>query len=69
MVSEDELKKPKLLMIHGYGSTGTAFYAMIRHLKKFFRVTTIDLLGMGSSGRPKYNATKSDLMSTWITTP
>jgi cardiolipin-specific phospholipase len=45
--------KPKLLMIHGYGGTGAVFYQAVKHLRPHFRITTIDLLGMGASGRPQ----------------
>ena len=41
-------------MIHGYGATGLIFYKFIGHLKKFFRVITIDFLGMRASGRPSF---------------
>ena len=45
---------PKLLMIHGYGGGGAVFYKMIKHLRQYFQVYTIDLLGQGMSGRPDY---------------
>ena len=41
-------------MIHGYGATGLIFYKFIGHIRKYFRVTTIDFLGMGASGRPPF---------------
>jgi cardiolipin-specific phospholipase len=42
-------------MIHGFGGTGSMFYKLIAHLKDSYRVTTIDLLGMGASGKPTFN--------------
>lgn len=30
------------------------FYWMIGYLRKYFRVTTLDLFGMGASGRPPF---------------
>jgi cardiolipin-specific phospholipase len=48
---------PKILMIHGFGASGCVFYKMIKYLMSEFRVTTIDLLGMGCSGRPPYSLT------------
>ena len=30
------------------------YYRMIKHLRTFFDVTTVDFLGMGVSGRPKF---------------
>jgi pimeloyl-ACP methyl ester carboxylesterase len=50
---EDE--KPRLLMIHGYGATGSVFAKMIKELRKKFSVTSLDLLGMGFSGRPVFS--------------
>ena len=47
--------KPRLIVISGYGSSGAVFYPMFQYLRTYFRVTTIDLLGMGSSGRPAFN--------------
>ena len=44
-------------MIHGFGATGLIFYKLIGLLRKFFRITTIDFLGMGASGRPPFNLT------------
>jgi pimeloyl-ACP methyl ester carboxylesterase len=52
--------KPKLLIIHGFGATGSVFYKMIKHLMKKFRVTIIDMLGMGTSGRPPFALTKGE---------
>ena len=46
-------EKPRLLMIHGFGGTGSIFYSAVKHLREEFRITTIDLLGMGASGRPQ----------------
>ena len=51
---EDDLEKPRLLLIHGFGSTGAVFYRMISYLRPYFRVTTLDIFGMGASGRPKF---------------
>ena len=48
-------KKPRALLIHGFGGTGLYFYRMIDLLRHEFRITTIDMLGMGASGRPPFN--------------
>ena len=45
---------PKLVMIHGYGGGGAVFYKMMKHLREYFDVYTIDFLGQGMSGRPPY---------------
>jgi len=44
--------KPRLLLVHGFGATGSVYYSVVKDLRKYFRVTTIDLLGLGASGRP-----------------
>jgi pimeloyl-ACP methyl ester carboxylesterase len=43
-------------MVHGFGGTGMVFYRIIGVLRKYFRITTIDLLGQGASGRPNFNS-------------
>lgn len=43
---------PTLVMIHGYMSGGAQFFKMVNHLRPFFEIVMIDLLGMGRSGRP-----------------
>ena len=52
-------QRPRLLMIHGYGCCGCTFYGMIKYLKKYFRITTVDMLGQGASGRPDFSIKKS----------
>lgn len=42
-------------MIHGYGGGGAVFTKMIKHMSAHYEVITIDLLGMGASGRPDFN--------------
>ena len=44
---------PTLVMIHGYMSGGIQFCKMLPKLRDHFEVRTIDLLGMGASGRPQ----------------
>ena len=51
---ENDQEKPKVLLIHGFGCTGAVFYRMIAYLRPYFRVTTLDIFGMGTSGRPKF---------------
>lgn len=46
---------PHLLLIHGFASSGTLFYKLVADLRKFFKITMIDLLGMGCSGRPEFS--------------
>ena len=45
---------PKIVLIHGYGGGGAIFAKMIAHMTEHYEVYTIDLLGMGASGRPDF---------------
>jgi pimeloyl-ACP methyl ester carboxylesterase len=42
--------------VHGYGAGGGVFYRVLKDLSLYFHIYVIDLLGMGSSGRPEYAA-------------
>jgi pimeloyl-ACP methyl ester carboxylesterase len=44
--------KPKMVMIHGYGSSSVLFYRIIKYLMVNFQIYLIDMLGMGGSSRP-----------------
>lgn len=46
-------------MIHGFGGGAAVFMRMVPLLQDYFEVVLIDLLGQGSSGRPKFD-TKMD---------
>jgi len=46
---------PKLICIHGFGGGGAQFFGMMPLLQNYFEVVTVDMLGMGASGRPEYN--------------
>jgi len=60
-----ELKKreglPKLVLVHGYGAGGGVFYRIINDLADYFHLFVVDLLGMGSSGRPTFEAPSVEL--------
>ena len=43
--------KPILVMVHGYGSTGSLYYKILKTLSTYFYVIVIDVLGMGVSSR------------------
>ena len=45
--------KPTLVLIHGWGGSGALFFKIIKSLCRYFCLIFIDLLGMGSSSRPK----------------
>jgi pimeloyl-ACP methyl ester carboxylesterase len=46
--------------VHGYGGSGVIFYKIIRALAEKFHLILIDIIGMGSSSRPKFQATSAD---------
>ena len=47
-------EKPTMVLVHGYGGSGTLFYNVLKGLAENFHVIVIDLIGMGSSSRPKW---------------
>lgn len=51
---EEQREKPVLVLLHGYGGGGAVFYRMVKDLASMFHVYLVDLLGMGSSGRPEF---------------
>ena len=48
-------ERPIVFIIHGYGCCGMAFYKMLGDLRRHCRVITVDMLGMGCSGRPGFD--------------
>ena len=46
--------KQMMVLVHGYGGSGTLFYKVLKGLTENFYVIVIDLIGMGSSSRPKW---------------
>jgi len=49
-----EQNNTDMVILHGYGGSGTTFYRMVKPLSEFFRVFCIDFLGMGLSSRPNF---------------
>ena len=47
---------PKLVVIHGFGGGAAVFMRLAPLLQNYFEVILFDLLGMGASGRPTYDA-------------
>ena len=43
---------PKLVWIHGYGSSNALYYKVFEKLKEEYCLLLIDMIGMGSSSRP-----------------
>ena len=56
-ISDESAPKPTIVLIHGYGGTGLMFSCVIPALAYNFRVILIDLIGNGSSSRPKWDIT------------
>jgi predicted alpha/beta-fold hydrolase len=55
LFDNQDLNKPLIVLIHGYGGSGMIFYRIFKELQKHFRVVLMDLLGMGRSSRPRFN--------------
>ena len=56
VIVKNNPRKPKLVMMHGYGTASALFYQCTKSLVKYFQVIYIDIVGMGSSSRPtNYN--------------
>ncbi len=47
-------------MIHGYGGSGLIFYKIIKELAAYFDLILVDIIGMGASSRPKFEAKNAD---------
>ena len=55
---------PPLILVHGFGGSGSLYYKVMKGLSENFYLIIIDLVGMGSSSRPKWlgkNGTDADL--------
>ena len=48
--------KPKLVLVHGFGGSGSLYYKVIKGLAQNFHLIVIDLIGMGSSSRPEWQS-------------
>ena len=53
--------KPKMVLVHGYGAGGGVFFRVVRDLSQYFHLYVVDLLGMGASGRPAFEAETPEL--------
>ena len=47
--------KATMVLVHGYGGSGTLFCKVMKGLSVNFRVIVFDVIGMGSSSRPKWD--------------
>jgi pimeloyl-ACP methyl ester carboxylesterase len=43
-----------MVLVHGYGGGGAVFYKLAKDLAQYFHLYLVDLIGMGSSGRPSF---------------
>ena len=46
----------RVLFIPGFGASGSSYCFIWKEMSYFFDITTVDLLGFGCSGRPKFMA-------------
>jgi len=45
---------PKLILVHGFGGSGSLYYKVMKGLSENFFLVIIDMVGMGSSARPTW---------------
>jgi len=55
-----------MVMVHGMFCGGPIFAQMISQLRGHFAITTIDILGMGASGRPDFDACTPESAKRWF---
>lgn len=51
IIIESDPELPKLVVIHGFGTSGAVHFRMFKTLSKHFNVYLIDIIGMGASYR------------------
>ena len=47
-------ENPPLVLVHGFGGSGSLYYKNMKNLAKNFYVISLDMIGMGSSARPDW---------------
>jgi len=55
-----EEKKPDLVIIHGYGSSGALWFKTYKEFANSFHCYFIDIIGMGASSREPFNCRTAD---------
>ena len=45
--------KQTYVLVHGYAGSGALLYKIFKGLSEHFKVVVVDIIGMGSSSRPK----------------
>ena len=50
-------ENPSLVLVHGFGGSGSLYYKVMKGLAQNFYLIIIDLVGMGSSTRPTWECT------------
>ena len=48
----DEGEKPRLVLVHGFASSGPLFFKILGRLAHHFEIIMFDIIGMGGSSRP-----------------
>ena len=49
---DDETKREKFVLMHGYAGAGPLFFPILKVLVKHFDVILVDMIGQGGSSRP-----------------
>jgi pimeloyl-ACP methyl ester carboxylesterase len=61
-VGEQNLDKPLMVMLAGFGGSGVFYYSCFESLSQHFRLVLVDLIGMGLSSRPSdFNRVRTDM--------
>lgn len=59
--------KVVLVLVHGYAAAAVFYFKVIKELKDYFHIYSIDLFGLGSSARPKIdNFNFDDIVSFFV---
>ncbi len=53
-ITAGDPNNPKLILVHGFGGSGSLYYKVMKGLAENFYLIVIDMIGMGSSSRPEW---------------
>lgn len=53
VIDDQNVEKPKLVLMHGYGSSTVLMYKIFKPLSEHFQLYCVDALGLGASDRPE----------------
>lgn len=52
----DKEERETMVLLHGYGGSGMIFFWVMQALHEKYKVYMVDLMGMGRSSRPEFEA-------------